>query len=311
MSADQPFVSIVLPTYNVEPYLRAAVSSVITQTHAEWELIVIDDGSTDGTGPYLRGLAGDGRIRVLARSHCGNPARLRNEGLAAARGDYVAFLDADDAWSPEKLEIQLQDLRRHAACGWSYTLTSRIDERGAALRLGVERPARPIAGWILEDVITMRATIALPSVMAATEFLRNVGGFDETFLFCSDYELWTRLAAASPARAVPLPLVHVRSHAASHTYSRRVEVWESWVRLYDQLPATLPAQRLAPLARVRRDECLVELAHAYRRAGRSGASFGALRRAAPGGMVTRDWWVALVKGLFRPLAGAPGVARRR
>jgi glycosyltransferase involved in cell wall biosynthesis len=104
-----PSVSVVIPTYNCESYLRQAVQSVFDQTYTNWEAIVIDDGSTDGTASYLDSVAGD-RVRVLNHAHCGNPARLRNVGIAAARGAHIAFLDSDDVWFPQKLKAQLEHL---------------------------------------------------------------------------------------------------------------------------------------------------------------------------------------------------------
>src|SRR2546421_610268 len=101
-------VSVILPTYDRLPLLREAVESVRAQTWADWELVVIDDGSTDGTAEYLTELASvDPRVRVLRRPHRGNPARLRNEAVAASTGEYVAFQDSDDVWEPEKLARQL------------------------------------------------------------------------------------------------------------------------------------------------------------------------------------------------------------
>ena len=302
MPADEPLVSVVLPTYNVEAYLRAAVQSVLGQTYANWELIVIDDGSTDETRAYLEGLTDD-RVHVLRRAHCGNPARVRNDGLGAATGEYVAFLDSDDVWCPEKLATQLADLLEHPECGWSYTFTSRMDERGEELRIPPPRPVRPIAGWIMRGLMTFDAAVATPAVVARRDLLTSLGGFDETFFFCEDYEMWARLAMISQVTVVSKPLARVRSHGASYTFGR-VEVWEAWVRLYGKLAVTLRDPTLSALARARRNDSLIHLASRYRLAGRYRESLGALWRAAPRGMTARRWWAALVKGVVRPLLPA-------
>src|SRR5262245_1051561 len=94
-----PLISVVLPTYDRESYLREAVNSVVAQTYDDWEMVIVDDGSTDGTRAYLETLT-DPRIRVVLREHCGNPALLRNLGVRISRAAYIAFLDSDDTWMP-------------------------------------------------------------------------------------------------------------------------------------------------------------------------------------------------------------------
>ena len=101
-AGDEPLVSVIVPTYNRVHYLQEAVDSVLGQTYHNWELIVVDDGSTDATASRLRDL-GDRRLRVVHLEHSGRPARVRNEGLACARGAYVAFLDSDDLWCAANL----------------------------------------------------------------------------------------------------------------------------------------------------------------------------------------------------------------
>src|SRR6266487_2699709 len=108
MSDRDPLVSVIIPTFNREAYLREAIESVFAQTYSNWELIVADDGSTDGTRAYLASVT-DRRTHVIELEHCGTPARLRNTALARAQGTYVAFLDSDDLWAPEKLELQIND----------------------------------------------------------------------------------------------------------------------------------------------------------------------------------------------------------
>ncbi len=105
--AQAPLFSVVMPAYNAEAYLRDAVESVRAQTLSDWELIVTDDGSSDGTGALLEALAReDSRIRVLRRNVNGGPAKARNDAIAVSRGRFVAFLDSDDVWYPTKFERQ-------------------------------------------------------------------------------------------------------------------------------------------------------------------------------------------------------------
>ncbi|HWG66238.1 MAG TPA: glycosyltransferase family 2 protein, partial [Rhodanobacteraceae bacterium] len=126
-----PEVSIVLSTYNRLPLLRRSVDSVIAQTFRDWELIVVDDGSTDDTREYLEAIE-DPRVRPIWLEH-GGVTWARNAGLRLARGKWVAFHDSDDLWLPEKLEWQLQRVTAHPACRWSYTGYSFIDTNGTPL----------------------------------------------------------------------------------------------------------------------------------------------------------------------------------
>jgi len=124
-----PTVSIILPTFNRLKYLRPAVESVFSQTFQDWELILADDGSDDGTRAYLRTLSESSRIKLILLPHTGNPGRVRNAALREAKGDYIAFLDSDDLWLPPKLETQIKALR-DSPRRWSYTAFDRIDEFG-------------------------------------------------------------------------------------------------------------------------------------------------------------------------------------
>src|SRR5260221_147392 len=116
-----PLVSIIVPTFNRVKYLRVAVDSVFAQTFEDWELIIADDGSDADTMAYLRTLADVPRVKLLRLSHTGNPPAVRNAALREATAEYIAFLDSDDVWMPEKLEAQLMSLRSHPVRRWSYT----------------------------------------------------------------------------------------------------------------------------------------------------------------------------------------------
>src|SRR4051812_17019821 len=105
-----PSVSIIIPAYNSERYLRASLQSVLEQTYRDYEVIVVDDGSTDGTKAAVLGV--EGSIRYIYQSNQG-PSAARNTGIAAARGDFICFLDADDSWTPDKLAIQVEFMERN------------------------------------------------------------------------------------------------------------------------------------------------------------------------------------------------------
>src|SRR5438128_1621108 len=115
-----PKVSVVLPTYNRRPLLREAVDSVVGQSFSDWELILVDDGSTDDTRAYFKELT-DPRVSRVFLPHSANRSAVRNAGIARARGEWIAFLDSDDLWAPEKLTRQVEALAADSSKRWSCT----------------------------------------------------------------------------------------------------------------------------------------------------------------------------------------------
>lgn len=212
MSA-RPLVSIVMPTRDRLPFLRPAVESILAQSLRDWELIVADDGSSNAaTVEYLRALERDARVRVLRREHVGIPAQVRNAGIAEARATFVAFMDSDDLWAPTKLEKQLAEMRASPACGWSYSAFVIVDAHDVPLASERQRRWTPYGGHIFAEVVRGAASIRTPAVIATTELLREVDGFDGRIDCAEDFDLWARLALRSPVCAVAEPLVRVRRH---------------------------------------------------------------------------------------------------
>jgi glycosyltransferase involved in cell wall biosynthesis len=126
-------VSVVMPVYNAAVWLPRAIESLKAQTYRDWELLAVDDGSRDASLAVLQDYAGsDARVRPLPQPVNGGVAAARNAGIAAARGRWIAFLDADDAWLPEKLALQIADVRARDL-SISYTAYQRVDEQGAPL----------------------------------------------------------------------------------------------------------------------------------------------------------------------------------
>jgi glycosyltransferase involved in cell wall biosynthesis len=207
-----PKVSIVLPTFNRLKYLRPAVASVFAQTFTDWELIVADDGSEAETADYLASITDPPRVTVLSLPHSGNPGTVRNAAWQAARGEYIAFLDSDDVWMPQKLALQLKSLQSHPERGWSHTAFAVIDDSGGLLSGERARWWPAADGWILPSLIKMETVIAIPSVMVKRQLLAQAGGFDVKQRMCEDYDLWLRLAGLSQIQGVRETLALVRSH---------------------------------------------------------------------------------------------------
>lgn len=219
-------VSVVIPTYNRAALLAEALASVLGQTFRDFEVIVVDDGSTDGTAAVVEG-AGDPRVSLLRLSHTGSPARARNAGIARARGRYIAFLDSDDLWDATKLADQLAALAARPECRWCHTGQSCIDESGAPHARWPDPWLASDERWLAEPLLRRRSGVSSSSVVAEAALLRDVGCFDESFVWGEDYDLWVRLALASPAACVPEARVRHRIHPSQLTRGPRPFVWQA------------------------------------------------------------------------------------
>lgn len=238
-----PTVSIILPTYNRTRWLELAVESVFAQTFTDWELVVADDGSSEETRAYLRGLE-PRKVRVQWLPHCGNPSRIRNAALGVASGKYVAFLDSDDVWSPRKLERQVAAMQTSSHCRWSYTACDRIDADGQLLPPALQPKAPVRSGWIFEPLLALEVHVAMPTLVAERSEIDAVGAFDEEQLFGEFHDLCLRLALRSEVVAIPEVLCSVRAHD-EHYSADRLAAHRGWMRLYEKFC------RLAPTADAR------------------------------------------------------------
>jgi glycosyltransferase involved in cell wall biosynthesis len=290
---DPVLVSVVIPTFNREAYLRDAIRSVSVQTYEAWELIVVDDGSTDGTRRYVEGLP-DPRVRLIASEPTGNPGRACNLGLAAARGYYVAFLDSDDWWEPEKLALQVEALSTHPGCEWCYTGRRTVAD-GGEVTLFDSRGLVPYDGWILERLALGDATIIRSTVMAERALLERVGGFDAAFEAAEDSDLWLRLATLSPIAVVPRILATRRAHAGS--YSATTATFRGLNEAFGRMIARTPSSHIRGLLRRKRHIWLLRLAEEERRARNYAAAGKALAAALPYGITSPGWWTAALKTL--------------
>jgi glycosyltransferase involved in cell wall biosynthesis len=184
-----PTVSVIMPIYNVAPYVRAAVESVLAQSWRDFELIAVDDESSDGTPEQLAGID-DPRVRVIRQKHAGSAA-ARNRGLREARGRYVAFLDGDDLWLPGKLKAQVEWLEGHPRTDLVFTASRVVDESGEdAGRATFGRPGTvSFPTLLVEDVIGNGS-----SAMLRREAIDTAGWFDTRLVAGADHDLWLRTA---------------------------------------------------------------------------------------------------------------------
>ena len=275
--AGAPVVTVVIPTYNRLPLLRSAVSSVLSQTFSDLELLVVDDGSSDGTAEYLDGID-DPRARRIPLPHTGNVARARNAGAAQATGSILTFLDSDDLWLPRKLEVQLAATPGSSSV-WSYTRYSHIDVDGTRIpaRAGSERMP---SGRIVQGLLQTDAAVSIVTVAVAKALFDAIGGFNEEGSVREDYEFLVRLACAADAVAIGEELVLVRDHAARSTRSFSIaESHEMSARTYDVLASRLPDPALRAAARRRGAQHHAAAARSHLASGAYGAGVKSLARA--------------------------------
>ena len=207
-----PAVSVVMPVYNARRYLREALDSILHQTWREFELIAIDDGCTDGSGEILdEYAAADDRITIIRRPNTGIVGAL-NDGLAAARGEFVARMDADDVSLPQRFARQLEHFRRHPNCVLVGSRVMLTDPAG-----------RPIRTWATETThaeidaahLTRGWPVVHPSVMMRRSSVEQVGRYREQYRTLEDLDLFLRLAEVGELNNLPEVLLNYRQHFAS------------------------------------------------------------------------------------------------
>lgn len=176
-------VSVILPVYNAAAYIEQAIRSVMAQTYTAWELLVIDDGSTDETVAVVERLAAeDDRVRLIRNEHNCGVAVTRNRGLDMSTGDYVAFLDSDDVWHPDKLAVQVQKAESEQA-GLVYTAYAITDADGHPCKKPYTVPARiDLKDLLAENVIGCSTVLLSAEVARKYRFVTN--------FFHEDYCLW-------------------------------------------------------------------------------------------------------------------------
>jgi len=209
----EPEVTVVIPTRNRRSYLAQALRSALAQDGVRLEVIVIDDGSEDDTGEYLQRI-GDPRVRTIRQTGCRGVSIARNRGIEAARAPWVAFLDDDDLWAPEKLAFQLRPALT-ANASWAKTGVIAFDDAGS----GTFRPVLADSTSLV-DLLGANFIPTPSSVMAVTDLLRRVGGFDPDLSVLADWDLWIRLRQVAAPLFCDAPLVAYRVHVGNMQRNR-------------------------------------------------------------------------------------------
>jgi glycosyltransferase involved in cell wall biosynthesis len=211
-----PEVSVIIPTYNSAQFLDEALQSVFDQTFKDFEVIVIDDGSTDQTKQVLEKY-GD-RIRYIFQEN-GGPAKARNRGIKESSGKYVAFLDADDVWLPLKLEKQVNTFRHHPELAMVFTEHSSFNEKGV-FQTSLGKKKKLLNGDIARNIF-LHSGVATPTVMVRKEVFSKIGLFEEELQMAEDDNMWIRIAANFKVELIDESLVKRRVHPQSMTIDQR------------------------------------------------------------------------------------------
>lgn len=204
----QPIVSVIIPTYNYGHFIEGTINSVLSQTFTGFEVIVVDDGSTDNTGEIVKQF-GD-KVRYIWQEN-GGPNKARNTGIRAARGQHIGFLDADDRWLPEKLELQLHLIQRDPKIGLVYSRVYKFDESGVIFG---HYPLGPCCRGKVMRQLYMRQVIAMSSTLVRREVFDHVGLFNKNVTGPDDWDMWLRIAARYEFDFVSQPLALYRIHTS-------------------------------------------------------------------------------------------------
>ncbi len=220
---------MVIPTRDRWSLLsRTALRAAVAQSGVDLEIIVVDDGSTEEAPDDLPGLD-DPRVRRVRHIEPRGVAAARNAGLREARGEWIAFLDDDDVWSPRKLRLQIDAARAGGAAGFAYAGAIWVERDGLRLLYGHAPP--PTDTLALELLRWNVLWGGASNVVAPAELLRSVGGFDERLFQLADWDLWIRLARAAPARVVDEVLVALLVHPESMLVVDRRDVFAEFDHL--------------------------------------------------------------------------------
>lgn len=230
-------VSIVVATYNRTAFLRETLMSLINQTYPATEIILVDDGSTDGTQKYIKQLLKEkkfaDKISFFPRSKNEGVSSAMNFGMSQATGTYIAHIGSDDIWAPTNLEKQVELLEKNSEVGLTYSDVARIDQNNSILATSrfVENKIGPHRGWVLDKLLFKGMFIPAISVVFRRELFQEVGGFDKSIQISNDFDFFIKVSAHCQVDYIPEVLGFWRMHSQnlhnkdrSKMYQERMQV---------------------------------------------------------------------------------------
>ncbi|GAB4190982.1 MAG: glycosyltransferase [Coleofasciculaceae cyanobacterium] len=214
-----PKVSVIIPVYNGEKTILKTIQSVQEQTFSNFEIIVINDGSTDGTLEQVSTVQ-DSRIKIFSYTN-GGLSVARNRGISHATGEFLTFLDADDLWTPDKLELQLAALQAHPEAGLAYSWTVSMDEKGEKFHPGI---SVSYEGNVYRQLLLGNFIASGSNAMLRKQAIESAGEFDPTLKSIEDWDYWLRVVPHWSFVVVPKPQILYRQSSSS--MSAKVEKME-------------------------------------------------------------------------------------
>lgn len=220
---NQPLISVIIPVFNGSQFISQTIDSVFKQTYTNIEIIIVDDGSTDNSVSLVKSLSKD--IKIVEQNNKG-AAAARNSGVDESKGEFIAFLDSDDIWHPQKLEIQIDALR---GCEWCYTDTLFL----GGINDGISDSffTKKYEGFILDKIVTGNF-IGTSTVLLSRNLFNLAGGFNSSLRSIEDWEFWCRVSSFSEIRYIPQSLVKYRVHPSSVSRSARGNI-ENHMKVID------------------------------------------------------------------------------
>lgn len=297
-----PLVSIIIPAYNAERFIRQTIDSVLAQTVRDLEIILVDDGSNDETATVVKKIA-DSRVKYFYQKNA-SQAVARNKGLSLAQGTFIAFLDADDLWPPQKLERQLP-LFDQTAVGFTYTGAVFVDIEG---NVGRPLPGKMRRGNITEPLLQGNFIPCSSVIIRQTLLKQTKIKFREKIQGVEDYDLWLRLSLHTRCDFEPAPLLYYRLHPGNFSAQmekmseRTIQVQSDFVddlQRSDVVAEQLRSLRSAAILGQRLTR--IRLVHQLLAAGdRSGAKRQARQAIKHAPWHGRAWW-AWLKTYLAPM----------
>ena len=232
-----PLISVIIPVYNSEKTIQETLKSVLNQTFSDFEIIVINDGSQDSTLDIISSLQ-DSRIKIFSYPNAGISAS-RNRGISHASGEFIAFLDHDDLWTPDKLESQLRALQENPQAAVAYSWVDLIDESSQFIR---SYSRLSITGNVQAELLVSNFLKTASNPLIRKEALIQVGGFEQSICGPEDWDLFLRMAAHYHFVAVPRSQVLYRmitGSASTNVFRQEAESLKVIDRAFTQAPESL------------------------------------------------------------------------
>jgi glycosyltransferase involved in cell wall biosynthesis len=247
----EPFLSVIIPAFNIEHYITDAICSIQVQSIPEVEIIVIDDNSTDRTANAIRAIKGDKRLRFITNPReARGPSGSRNTGLRIARGKYIGFLDGDDLWHPEKARRHIEVMERHTGIDLTFSRWRTIDEHGHDTGRVSWAPRKQY--FQVEDLLKENLIGGSSNVICRKSAIDEAGLFDLSLRAAVDLDLWLRIARLRERNICFIDDVlteyRLREGQITKDWQRMAENWEI---VFERLRAEMP-ERVARVERVAR-----------------------------------------------------------